>query len=155
MLLTLTVLLLQLITLVKESVRFSWLLSGTEFVCKVPIEEATTDNVSVLLAPLVAVLATEVEEEAQEAMVMAVEAAEAVEAEGIIPAPIMCPSMESDLSDPFHSFTTDEWNKLGYNGCKQVFSMQDSAVCFWNRQRRSRKRQGRHSCGFGSSHSGH
>ena len=87
MLLTLTVLLLQLITLVKESVRFSWLLSGTEFVCKVPIEEATTDNVSVLLAPLVAVLATEVEEKA---VVIVGEAAEAVEAVEIIPALIMC-----------------------------------------------------------------
>ena len=112
MLLTLTILLLQLITLVKESVRFSWLLSRTELICRAPMEEATTDNTSVLLARLVAVLATEAEEEAQEAMVMAVEAAEAVEAEGIIPAPIMCPSMESDISDPFHSFTTDNGTSL-------------------------------------------
>ena len=99
--LILMTLLLQLITLVKESARHSWLLSETEPDCKVPVEEATTDNVSVPLAPMVAVLATEAEEEAKEAVAMAVEAAEAVEAEGTIPALIVCPLMESMSLIPF------------------------------------------------------
>ena len=56
------------------------------------MEEVTTGIISVPLAQLVAILATEVEEEA---VVMAAEAAEAVVAMGIIPAVIVCPSMES------------------------------------------------------------
>ena len=93
-----TTLLLQPITLVKESVTHSWLLSKTEPDCKAPVEEATTDNVSVPLAPMAAVLATEADKEAVE---IAVEAAEAVEAEGTVPAPIVCPLMESMSLIPF------------------------------------------------------
>ena len=78
--------------------KYSRLLSETEPDCKVPVGEATTDNMSVLLAPMVAVLATEAEEEA---VVIAVEATGAVEAEGIIPPPIVCPLMESMSLTPF------------------------------------------------------
>ena len=50
---------------------------------------------SVPLAQLVAVLATEAEEVAVEAIIMAMEEAEAMVAKGTIPALIVCPSTES------------------------------------------------------------
>ena len=81
--------------------RHSRLLSKTELNHKIPVEEATTDAVLMPLAPVVAVLATEAEEVAEEAVVIAVEVAEAVEAEGTIPAPIVCPLMESISLIPF------------------------------------------------------
>ena len=65
--------------------RHSRLLFKTELDCKVPTEEETTGDMSVLLAQLVAVLATEVE----------VEAAKVVVAKGTIPVPIVCLSVES------------------------------------------------------------
>ena len=58
------------------------------------MEEATTDSVSVPLAQLVAILATEAEEEVAEAVAMISETAEAMEVMRTIPALIICPLME-------------------------------------------------------------
>ena len=93
---------LLLIMLEKESVRSLLQLSETGPVCRIPVEEATTGAMLMRLAPVVAGLATEVEEAAEEAVVTAVEAAEAVEAEATtIPARIAYPSMALTYLTPF------------------------------------------------------
>ena len=65
---------------------------------------------SVPLAQLVAVLATEVEEEAVEAVVMGKETAEAVVALGMLPAVIVCLSME--LTSLIHSAASPQTNGI-------------------------------------------
>ena len=58
------------------------------------MEEVTTGIISVPLAQLVAILATEAEEEVAEAVAMISETAEAMEVMRTIPALIICPLME-------------------------------------------------------------
>ena len=95
-------LLLQPITSERESVRSSLQPSETEHVFRVPVEEAITGAMLMRLAPVVAGLATEVEEVAKEAVVTAMEAAEAMEAEAtMLPARIAYPLMELISLTPF------------------------------------------------------